>query len=194
MVLPSFYSPGFTVVGLDPSLTSFGMATLAAGPLPDITASSSVLKPGSVKPKMDPVLRLGWLRRSVDQYLTENDPSLVVLEGYSYGSSQAAHQLGELGGVLRTFMYRRWPYIVVPPSRLKKFVAGKGNAPKDVIRLELWKRFEVEAKTADEVDAISLAYFGAFWSGALAVSMLPKPNREAVAAQEPGEGYFSGDG
>lgn len=57
---------------------------------------------------------------------------LVVLEGYSFGSRGAAVvSLGELGGVMRHTMHTNGcVYVEVPPSVLKKFATGKGNAGK----------------------------------------------------------------
>lgn len=56
---------------------------------------------------------------------------LVVIEGYSYGSANQAHQLGELGGIIRHYLHTsRMAYVDVPPSTLKKFATGKGNAGK----------------------------------------------------------------
>lgn len=67
------------------------------------------------------------------RFLLRHQPEAWCLEGYSYGSKHHAHQLGEVGGVLR---YRalhfaskgRLPFPhIVPPNTLKKFVTGRGG-------------------------------------------------------------------
>lgn len=62
-----------------------------------------------------------------------DDADLVVIEGYSYGSKgQAVVNIGELGGVIRHYLHQeRIPYVDIPPSCLKKYLCGKGNASKD---------------------------------------------------------------
>jgi crossover junction endodeoxyribonuclease RuvC len=109
-------------------------------------------------------------------------PALLVVEGYSYGSggrkrSSAeneknvqgsvgrAHSIAEFGALVRAALYEgfatRPTLVEVPPATLKKFVTGKGNAPKDLMRVEAYKRWGVEFKTNDEVDAYGLARMGA---------------------------------
>ena len=57
---------------------------------------------------------------------------LAAIEGYSYGSTGRSYALAELGGTIRWHLEREWgiPFIVVPPSQLKRFVTGYGNADK----------------------------------------------------------------
>jgi crossover junction endodeoxyribonuclease RuvC len=86
---------------------------------------------------------------------------LVVLEGYSYGSKNQAHQIGEWGGLLRwTLWGARTQYIEVPPTTLKAYVAGAGNAPKEVMMREVFRRWNYEAVDNDDADAFGLAQFG----------------------------------
>ena len=73
------------------------------------------------------------------------------------GSRYGREAAGELGGVIRRALYLQGStYVVVPPASLKKF-AAKGNAKKDEVRLEVYKRWGVEFETNDEVDAYVLA-------------------------------------
>jgi crossover junction endodeoxyribonuclease RuvC len=106
---------------------------------------------------------------------------MIIVEGYSYGSGARkrssaeneknvqgsvgqAHSSAEFGGLVRAELFMNYgplPFVEVPPATLKKFVTGKGNAPKDLMRVEAYKRWGVEFKTNDEVDAYSLARMGA---------------------------------
>lgn len=59
---------------------------------------------------------------------------LCVIEGYSMGSkgrNNAAFRLPELGGCVRMWLFdNSIPYVEIPPTTLKKFATGKGNASK----------------------------------------------------------------
>jgi Holliday junction resolvasome RuvABC endonuclease subunit len=58
----------------------------------------------------------------------------VFIEGYSYGSTGRVFQIAENGGVLKFLLWRNHiPYDVVPPTVVKKFATGKGNANKELI-------------------------------------------------------------
>jgi crossover junction endodeoxyribonuclease RuvC len=81
-----------------------------------------------------------------------------AIEGYSFGSPYSAHQLGELGGAIRLYLFGDGrSYVEIPPSTLKKFATGSGRAKKDELRLAVFKRWGKEFKTDHEVDAFILA-------------------------------------
>ena len=48
----------------------------------------------------------------------------------------------------------------MPPTILKKFITGKGNAKKEDIKLALYKKYQKEFKNSDEADAYALTMFG----------------------------------
>lgn len=85
---------------------------------------------------------------------------LFSLEGYAYGFKQKTTsllQLGELGGIVKSDLYRAGhDFVVVQPTAIKKFVVG-GRAQKDEMRLGVFKKWGFEAKTPDEIDAFALA-------------------------------------
>ena len=58
----------------------------------------------------------------------------IALEGYSYGSDNLAHRIGENTGILKLHLFRAGfeDVIIVPPSTLKKYIV-KGNATKEQI-------------------------------------------------------------
>lgn len=61
------------------------------------------------------------------------DVDLVAIEGYSYGAKGRAFiSLAELGGIVRHDLWDAGiPYLEVPPTVVKKYATGKGNANKD---------------------------------------------------------------
>lgn len=149
-----------TVVAFDLSLTSTGVA--------DATGTRRI------RSKKSGVERLIEVRDAVlvearRQFAYEgSDLDLVVLEGYSYGSANSAHPVGELGGVVRVALHEAGiPFEVVPPSTIKMFACGKGNAKKDDVLLAAVRRLGYEGNSGDEADAL--------WLYALAMHALGSP-------------------
>ena len=134
------------IVGIDPSLTSTGVAVLPN-------------KTYTIKSKQRGVARLVEIRDAIKEEIADAD--IVILENYAYCRANQAHQIGELGGVLRVLLTEfgvKWK--TVAPGQLKKFATGKGNAKKEHILQQVYKRWGVECKTSDEADAFTLAKIG----------------------------------
>lgn len=75
------------------------------------------------------MVRLAEIRDRVLSHVNAHD--VVIVEGYSYASKNQAHQLGELGGVVRLCLHEHGVQRVdVAPPTLKRFATGKGNAGK----------------------------------------------------------------
>ena len=118
------------------------------------------LRPESIEPR--------WSKNSsiLHDVLSEIDkvgiPELVVIEGYSFNSGYQAHQLGEVGGLLRHGIWLRGIRILeVPPTKLKRFVCGKGIAQKDELRLYAYKNWGLEEKSQHALEAYCLSVLGA---------------------------------
>ncbi|MFF6904553.1 hypothetical protein ACFY9Q_01255 [Streptomyces sp. NPDC012389] len=116
------------VIGLDLSLTCTGVA--GAG-------WSDIIR---TKRRGDD--RLHYLATAVGNMVKRAD--LVVMEGPSFGhGAMAGHE--ELAGLrilVRLYCYRhRIPYGVVPPSSLKMFATGRGNATKGEVRSGVADRY-----------------------------------------------------
>ena len=134
------------VLGLDLSLTATGYAYND-----EVT--------GVIRSKARGMRRLAEIREAVLELAHEAD--VVVLEGYSYASANQAHQIGELGGVVRLALHdRRIPFVDVAPAALKKFATGKGNAPKDAMIAAAIRRFGFEGSDNNEADAWMLRCMG----------------------------------
>ncbi|MEV7897270.1 RuvC family protein [Streptomyces cyaneofuscatus] len=116
------------VIGLDLSLTCTGVA--GAG-WSDI-----------VRTKRRGDDRLHYLATAVGDMVKRAD--LVVMEGPSFGHSgpRAHEDLSGLRVLVRLYCYRhRIPYGVVPPSSLKMFATGRGNATKGEVRSGVADRY-----------------------------------------------------
>lgn len=140
------------VIGIDPSLTCTGLVGLENGTL--------VLH-NTLEVKERGVERLLRLESMLQGKLREYKPSLVVVEGYAFARANQAHQMGELGGMIRMLLAKlgiNW--IEVAPTQVKKFCTGKGNAAKDLILMNVYKRWGVEFQVNDEADAYVLAKIG----------------------------------
>lgn len=109
-------------------------------------------------------------------------PDLVVLEGYSYASGNKAHDVGELGGVVRLALFEAGiRYEVVAPKTLKTFACDNGNASKDDVLLAAVRRLGYEGKSKDEADALWL-YALAMHALGFPLADVPKTHLRALKA------------
>lgn len=91
----------------------------------------------------------------------------VAMEG-TVLASHAALILGELSATVRLAIFdffdeednRRFP-LRVPPMTLKKYAAGKGNAKKQEMLLQIYKRWGVEFNDDNAADSYALARLAA---------------------------------
>ena len=150
--------PGKKIVGIDASLTSTGIAATIYGELDNAVSTRSI---NSNKKGTD---RLIEIKEEV--YKSVFGADLVLIEGYSYASPNQAHQVGELGGVLRVMLAENnLKVLEVAPTQLKKFATGKGNASKEEIAVAAYKKWGIECRTNDETDAAVLVYIGLAYMG-----------------------------
>lgn len=163
------------VIGIDPSLThTAGFHAMGAFDADAPLASTAALElrgfavQSAPKEHAHPIERLAALR---DRLRTELvlcadalAPGLCFVEGYAFGAKCAREQLGEWGGQVRLLAYELgWSVVVVPPSSLKAFVCGKGNAPKEQMMLQIYKRWGYEASENNSADAYALLQLGLAW-------------------------------
>jgi len=128
--------------------------------------------------------RLAWIRDSVCSEIHSAEAELVVIEGYSYASQHQAHQLGELGGVIRLALHDDCiPLVVVQPSALKRFATGKGNAKKEDMLVAAVKRLGYQGSDHNEADALFLLHMALLQQGRCAVPF-PKEQAAAIAGVE----------
>ena len=145
------------IAGLDVSTSRIGYAA------PDGRLFSITARAGA----SDPARRLYELIRDFETtlYRYPPRPDLVVIEGYSLASPGrlALIRLGEIGGVVRLRLFEREiSYVEVPPSSLKRFAVGAGNATKEPMlrrAIELGARLHGSTND-DEADAFHLRRMG----------------------------------
>jgi Holliday junction resolvasome RuvABC endonuclease subunit len=151
---------GNVTIGIDQSLTGFALTVM------------------SVK---EPTKHITWVYKSpyfgierlvdIRQWLfdtlnyveeeLELDIEDIAMEG-TVLASQAALVLGELSATVRLAIYdmfddaRKYP-LKVPPMTLKKFAAGKGNAKKQEMLLQIYKRWGLEFNDDNAADSYALA-------------------------------------
>ncbi|MEU8968079.1 hypothetical protein AB0D11_02185 [Streptomyces monashensis] len=170
-------------------------ATTAAGPRPLVIGADLSLRSTGIgaaewsdsvrtKASMTGHPRLAFLMREIGSFLRNAD--LVVLEGPSYGhAGQGGHEeLAGLRVMVQHWLWRREiPYAVVPPSTLKLFFAGHGQASKALMRgaaERLYGRTFEGPAASDECDGFALAAAGYAWLGHQ-LADIPERQIEALA-------------
>lgn len=114
------------VRSLDLSLTATGVST----------AQGSGVISYKIPPQasdLERVKRLRYLGVQIDRAC--NGADVVMIEGHSFNSKNThGHSLGELHGVVKvTLLQRGIPFVIIPPTVLKKYACGKGNVGKDEV-------------------------------------------------------------
>lgn len=147
------------IIGLDLSLTSTGIGVYSF--LED-TVSTETVKTTNKCSYMERYKFILDRLQEIDHFLLPS--SIYFIEGYSFGSfgkSSSMSNIIELSGIIKyDLTWRGRDYIDVPPTILKKFITGKGNAKKEDIKLALYKKYQKEFKNSDEADAYALTMFG----------------------------------
>lgn len=139
------------LLGIDASLRATGVARV------DLSTGHTVVK--TIKTEN---LR-GYRRLTVIQDAIAELARGVThagIEGFSYNSKSATTEwiYANGHGIRHVLFRRRIPFAVVPPTSLKMYVTGNGNADKiDVVR-EMRATFpQVRISTDDEADALAVA-------------------------------------
>lgn len=139
-------------IGIDQSYSGFAITVLN-----NFGYTTSVYK--SEKRGIDRLADIrDHLNTTLDSVYQWAPPADVAIEGYAFGS-QMANMLGELGGMVKLTLWERDIYpLIVPPTSLKKYVAGKGTGvPKSQILLQVYKKWGVEFSDDNAADSYALA-------------------------------------
>jgi len=151
-------------IGIDPG--SKNCAMVVWSPTRGLIAT---WKPKGTMPKG--VLRLSRLMEQIGQEflkLARDDLQgcikMIAMEAYSMAEKYGQHASGEVGAAIKLAVLsqfdpqdRRAYPVLVAPQQLKKFVAGNGNARKDMIPKEVLKRWSVDFDDPNLAEAYVLA-------------------------------------
>ena len=161
------------IIGIDPSLTSTGIVVLRGNKVELAVTTKN-------KPALGTIDRVRLIYERivcVAESLTDGEkwqaPDLIVIEGFSYGSKgRSVFDIAYLGWRIREELERlrtedNIPWLEVPPSQLKKFATGQGNANKEIILQQVYKRWGVEFSDNNQADAYVLAQIGRAYLGGM---------------------------
>lgn len=126
--------------------------------------------------------RITYLRDVIAEVVWQETPDVVLIEGYSYASPQGAHQMGELGGVIRTLL-TDWlvPWTTVTPNNRAKLATGSAQAKKAAVVSAIAARTGLTFATDDDADVFSLwAMVMEAYGQDHPLKPLPKQNLEAM--------------
>lgn len=141
---------GPLVVGIDPSLTATGVAHWS-GELATYTPRKGLTG----------VTRIRDIRAQL--YTCTQSADLVVIEGPAYSRQLGAghHEAAGLWWALVDLVHTRGiPHAVVPPTTLKRYATGKGNATKPDMRVAWLQRTGEDVRDDNRVDAAFLRSMG----------------------------------
>jgi crossover junction endodeoxyribonuclease RuvC len=170
-------APGFTVIGLDLSLTGTGVAAITVD-----TAALTTAVHSSPPPAADThAAHTARHRQLVDGIVNQvvaADPVLVVIEGLQFSVRMRDSSLTRRGfcwwAVVEGLCAAGAPLLEVTPQQIKLFATGKGNASKSEVvgaYAKSWPDAPMGRNVEDRADAAAAAALGAAYVG---VSGLPQ--------------------
>lgn len=157
------------VTGLDLSLAATGIASFTGG------FAIDTIRPPKGLAGMD---RLDWLAQTIGRTLVSG---LVVCEDIAFSRNMAGHsEVVMLHGFIRRGLWKAGrPPVLVASTTLKKFATGKGNAEKDQISKEVYRRWHIDTADNNQADAVVLAQIGRCLIG----EMTPQTMAQAEAVE-----------
>lgn len=117
-----------------------------------------------------------WLESKFDLLDTQGNRIMEIAMEGTVVASQAASVLGELAGVVKLTCWHYFDGIAnsvipfpshlrvplqVPPMTVKKYAAGKGNAKKQEMLMQIYKRYSVEFNDDNAADSYAIARIAA---------------------------------
>ncbi len=166
-----------TVVGLDLSLTSTGVASWSRRGVSTGRLKSEGHKGDSWTVRHQ---RLSDLVGKLSTLIP--DPALVVIEAPSYGSvGGSSHDRSGCWWMVYDFLYWQGCAVLpVEPTVLKKFATGTGKADKDAVLAAVVRRYlDIDVTGNDQADAVALLDIGMHLIGK-PLADLPALNRSVL--------------
>ena len=166
------------VVGLDLSLTGTGVTVINAGVHTALFGAKGH-KSDTLQMRAD---RLDTLFSQIVNVIPEH--ALVVIEQPAYASVGGSHHdRSGLWWIIVHHLYQFHDIAEVPPSTLKKYATGKGNASKDAVLAAVVRRYlDVDVTDNNVSDSLVLAAMGSRFLGRPLELELPKVNLGAMTA------------
>jgi len=149
-------------LGLDLSLVGTGLISLKDGEIEVQKLIKS--KPVGDKP-INELIRIRKIVSDIEDVLSDMDnlPDLACIDGMAFmaRNTTALVQLSALNYMTRALLADyNIPFVIVAPTSLKKFITGSGASKKDVMLIEMYKRYNVTILDDNENDAYGLAQIG----------------------------------
>lgn len=163
-----------TIVGLDLSLASTGVAAISG----DVVTLATV-SPG----KLTGPARIDYMTRAIKDHVRGPAWLLIAMEGPSYGSKGGhAHERAGLWWIIRMWLYHSLiPVVVIPPACRIRYAVGTGNASKDRVLAAAIKRYPAaDIDGHDQADALILAAMAADHYGH-PLAAVPQAHRAALS-------------
>jgi Holliday junction resolvasome RuvABC endonuclease subunit len=164
------------IAAFDLSLVHTGFAVLEHNNIDNFWVWTT----GAIKPS--PALQLEERLDTIVNGLVglSGDCDYVFVEDYVQHSHTASVS-AMVHGVVRLSLWRGGVLpVLVAPKTIKKYATGRGNATKDDMRMELYKRFADDQRDDNIVDAKWLAAAASDVLGEPVVKM-PQVNRDALS-------------
>lgn len=142
-------------IGLDLSISGTGFCFLRGA---DINPETIKTTPKGFE---DDLARLRHISNEIMKRIPQ-DVMLICLEDFytptKIYQAGAAIKLAMLGAVVRMELKEAGrPFIIPTANQIKKFATGKGNAPKSVVLMAVYKRWGLECKDDNQADATVMA-------------------------------------
>ena len=165
---PGLLGESSVAIGIDQSLTGFALTAVDIHN-PEQYSTWVYKSPYRGVQRLDDIA--AWLYTTLED-LDKWNVLNVAMEG-TVLQSQAASILGELAGVTKLVLFQHYDTslnpdcalpLQIPPMTLKKYAAGKGNAKKQEMLLQMYKRWGVEFNDDNAADSYGLARMAAYIS------------------------------
>jgi Holliday junction resolvasome RuvABC endonuclease subunit len=175
------------VIGLDLSLASTGVAEISTvGAVAGVHVHRIKSKTNGAASLPERGRRLRSIVRGISDFIThesDDHDELIVVEGPSYGQARQGGQHDRAGLwwlVVEEVTSLGYNVCEVPPTIVKKYATGAGNATKDAVMLAVARRYpNVPVTGNDEADALVLAAMGARHLGH-PIDSLPQVHLQAM--------------
>lgn len=170
-------------VGLDLSLAKTGYVIMNDG----VVIASGLIKSKPIGDKpIDETRRIVKIAtdivNTIDRYLLPREPDMISIENLAFMARNTTSlvQLSALNYLVRIRLdERNIPFTMVAPTTLKKFITQKGNADKNLVMMEVYKRYGFESLDDNIADGFSLAVLAQAVMGN-PIKPLTDPEQEVV--------------